>query len=85
MTTAPSPLEVAAAVGQVAAPWTIDEDNDARIVVKDDRGEVVHHAEFADIPSGFSERMRALMIAQERANCRAMVAAVNAATSAAGR
>jgi hypothetical protein len=58
----------------VNRPWRIDEDNLQRIVIVDDRGQTVHHVNYEDLPRSTADAM----FAQERANCRAMVGAVNA-------
>ena len=61
-----------------SVPWSVDEDNDQRIVVKDGAGQVVHSAEWGDIPSERGASFAEQVIRFERANAHAMVAAVNA-------
>lgn len=64
-------------LGTPRTPWRVDEDNERRIVVKDDAGNVVHHAEYDDIPTERGSAFREQIIADERTTALAMVKAVN--------
>jgi hypothetical protein len=59
------------------APWRIDRDNEKGIVVVDDVGRVVHAADYGDIPTERGPSFYEQIIQIERANCYAMVEAVN--------
>jgi hypothetical protein len=64
-------------VDRPLTPWMLDQDNNAGIVITDDRGNVVHAVSYADIPSAASADCRADIIRRERANAHAMVTAIN--------
>lgn len=68
-----------------AIPWTVDEDNDQRIVVKDAEGHIVHSAEWADIPSERGAAFAEEIVMFERGNAHAMVAAVNTVYGGGGK
>lgn len=66
-------------IAEIARPWRIDEDNAERIVIKDDRGTVVHQTEYDDIPDEINAAFREQIIKTERINAHAIVSAINSA------
>lgn len=62
----------------VYRPWRIDMDNAQGVIVKDDRGTVVHAADYGDIPDERGPAFREQIVQQERENAYAMVEGVNA-------
>lgn len=59
-------------------PWRIDEDNERRIVVKNDAGEVVHQVEYDGIPQERGPAFAEQIISFERDIALTIVRAVNA-------
>lgn len=65
------------AIGAINTPWLIDQDNAEGIVVKDDKGNVVHFEDYGAIPDERGAAFREQIIAEARKNAHAMVEAVN--------
>lgn len=58
-------------------PWRIDQDNEQGVVVKDDKGNVVHAENYHDIPTERGAAFAEQIIGEARINAYAMVAGVN--------
>lgn len=61
----------------IHTPWLIDQDNAEGIVVKDDKGNIVHFEDYGSIPDEHGAAFREKIVAEARANAHAMVEAVN--------